>query len=237
MAGREKPKPEVADRIRKTLDALLSDMHLFKVNALCACYHEPGVATAANRGKARAQLYPLARQIRQYWEALCNEHHGDLGLTGRESLGPLGDSLHEWLENGLKAQHAGIKAEVRIGTRLGPVEKQVTCPEPDWQVHSTEHDRLTRYLRVLRHAPRGGDVEEVAATPEDPIPLTWLRGQVRQNKVKGDASKLALWLKRRKVPVFKVAGKNHAERADLKRVFKATSRVRTLIEEYTDDAK
>lgn len=73
--------------------------------------------------------------------------------------------------------------------------------------------------------------------PVDPIPLTWLREQVPASKVKGDASKLAAWLTRRNIPVYKVAGKNYAERADLLRAFKAGSRVHELITEYVGDGE
>lgn len=73
--------------------------------------------------------------------------------------------------------------------------------------------------------------------PVDPIPLTWLREQVPASKVKGDASKLAAWLTRRNVRVYKVAGRNYAERADLLRVFKAGSRVHELIAEYNGDGE
>lgn len=83
--------------------------------------------------------------------------------------------------------------------------------------------------------PRDGrlpaDVE-----PRDPIPLAWLRIQVPQQKVRGDPSKLALWLERRNVRVFKIAGKNHAERTELLDVFIARSKVYDLIKEYRDDA-
>ena len=73
--------------------------------------------------------------------------------------------------------------------------------------------------------------------PDDSIPVTWLREQVPQKKVKGDASKLAAWLERRDVRVFKVAGKNHAERAELLRVFNARTKVYKTIEEYDGDGK
>lgn len=75
------------------------------------------------------------------------------------------------------------------------------------------------------------------ANPVDPIPLTWLREQVPASKVKGDASKLAAWLTRRNIPVYKVAGKNYADRADLLRAFKAGSRVHELIAEYNGDGE
>lgn len=70
-----------------------------------------------------------------------------------------------------------------------------------------------------------------------PIPITWLRDQVPQGTVKGDASKLANWLKRQSVGVFKVAGKNHAEQADLLKVFelRRKHKLRSLIEEYHAD--
>jgi hypothetical protein len=73
--------------------------------------------------------------------------------------------------------------------------------------------------------------------PVDPIPLTWLHDQVPPSKVKGDASKLALWLGRpgRRVRVYKVAGRNYANRAELLRVFRAGSKVHELVKEYTDD--
>jgi len=85
--------------------------------------------------------------------------------------------------------------------------------------------------------PKGPTEATADLEPADPIPLTWLREQVPKNKVRGDASKLALWLTRRNVPVFKVAGKNYAERRELLRTFKAGSRVHELITEYTDDGK
>jgi len=60
---------------------------------------------------------------------------------------------------------------------------------------------------------------------------------VPASKVKGDASKLAAWLTRRNIPVYKVAGKNYADRADLLRAFKAGSRVHELIAEYNGDGE
>lgn len=68
--------------------------------------------------------------------------------------------------------------------------------------------------------------------PANPIPITWLREQVTQKKVKGDASKLAKWLERRGVNIFKVAQRNHAERDDLLKCFKTGSKVHTLIANY-----
>jgi len=74
-------------------------------------------------------------------------------------------------------------------------------------------------------------------TPRDLIPLTWLREQVPQRYVKGDASKLALWLGRkgRNVQIHPVARKNYAERSELLRVFNPRSKVHKLIAEYTAD--
>lgn len=71
----------------------------------------------------------------------------------------------------------------------------------------------------------------------DAIPLTWLREQVPQKKVKGDASKLAAWLRRKGVKIFKIAGKNHANREDLLRWFNARSNVCKSITEYDGDGE
>ena len=70
----------------------------------------------------------------------------------------------------------------------------------------------------------------------DPVPVAWLRRQVPQSKVKGDSSKLAEWLKRRHVKLFKIARRNHAERTELLSVFSRRSRVHRLITEYDPDS-
>jgi hypothetical protein len=83
---------------------------------------------------------------------------------------------------------------------------------------------------------RGPQNREGGYVPADPVPISWLRSVLTQKKVKGDASKVALWLKRpgRNVRVFKIAHRNYAERVDLLKVFKSGSRVHELISEYVD---
>ena len=71
-----------------------------------------------------------------------------------------------------------------------------------------------------------------AEKPVDPIPITWLRSVVPNRTVRGDASKLAEWLRRRQVRVFKIANRNHAERADLLVAFHRHSTVCQVVREH-----
>ncbi|MCK4343220.1 MAG: hypothetical protein KAY37_16020 [Phycisphaerae bacterium] len=70
---------------------------------------------------------------------------------------------------------------------------------------------------------------------KDSIPCAWLRSIVPQRVVKGASDKVALYLKRRDVHIFKVGGRNHCERKDALRVFQRHRRIREFIEEYGKD--
>jgi len=81
---------------------------------------------------------------------------------------------------------------------------------------------------------RASDETGDAAKPADPIPLVWLRTVVPQQRVKGDASKLAKWLGRQRpgIKIRKIAGKLCAERADLLFIFRSGSNIHGLIERH-----
>ena len=85
-------------------------------------------------------------------------------------------------------------------------------------------------VRLLTDA--AGSIADGNGNPrrDDPVPIPWLRRQVTREKVRGDSTKLRLWLERRRVPTYKIARKWHANRADLLPLF--SGRVRDLIEQY-----
>lgn len=131
--------------------------------------------------------------------------------------------------------------DARLSAWLVDCERFVQLT-PKQEYRFSEVDRRGREVEKAAHEMElrlAGACKEKEDGPEDnprdPIPLTWLRRQVPAKKVRGDASKLALWLKRRGVRVFKIAGRNYAERAELLREFKARSRTHEFIKEYADD--
>ena len=69
----------------------------------------------------------------------------------------------------------------------------------------------------------------------DPIPIAWLRTVIPQKVIKGASDKVARYLKARKVPIVKIANRNHCERSEVLRVFSRASRIRAHIEEYGCD--
>lgn len=81
--------------------------------------------------------------------------------------------------------------------------------------------------------PRHGS-DRAIKKRKDPIPLVWLREVVPPRTVKGDAKKLAMWLERRDVRTSKIAGKLHAERAELLKpgAFGKHPKVAELIRQY-----
>lgn len=161
-----------------------------------------------------------------YWHAQLGESHPEI----RYSIKPSGRLVARALMQSYAAASGPKSPDVGSNPESATVDEVAGRIAAPGRANTSEVTADGPNIPPLRQTPNEGE-----AAPKDPIPITWLRKHVPQGKVGGDASKLAKWLERRNVRVFKIARRNHGEREALLGMFKAGSRVHDLIKEYVAD--